>query len=356
MSNSELILQHALPMSKTKPPVQMDVAKLAGVSSATVSRVLNKSNLVKPEIRARVEQAIQELGYFPNAAARTLASKKTRTLGAIIPTLNNAIFAEGVNSFERVARKMDYTLLLSVSNFDLDEEQTIVSKMLERGVDGLILIGNDHHASTLQLLNDAGMRHICVWAHQPNVSAPNIGFSNAEAMSELIDHLVATGHSKIAMLSGITKNNDRARERLNGVKTRLNYHGLSLPHDRVIEVPYSIRSAREQLPALLKHAPTAIVCGNDVIAFGAVLEAKAMKIAIPEELAITGFDNLSLSAEFDPGITTVDVFADQMGEHSARALISAIETGTKVQSHCLETRLIIRETTLKPGLTHGSNA
>ncbi|MBX2837681.1 MAG: LacI family DNA-binding transcriptional regulator [Gammaproteobacteria bacterium] len=334
--------------NKAKPPVQMDVAKLAGVSSATVSRVLNHSTLVKPEIKARVEQAMRELNYMPNDAARSLASRKSRTLGAIIPTLNNAIFAEGINAFERVARALNYTLLLSVSNYDLDEEENIVRKMVQKGVDGLMLIGNDHHASTFELLRNSGLQHVCVWAYQEDSKVPNIGFSNTDAMAVLVDHLVETGHKEIAMLSGVTKSNDRARERLMGAKQRMKYYALQLTDDRVIEVPYSIRAARTAFSQIMETSPSAILCGNDVIAFGAVLEAQSRGMQIPSEIAITGFDNLPLSAELSPAITTIDVLADEMGAFSANALIAAIERETAVEPRCFSTKLIVRQTTAKP--------
>ena len=277
----------------------------------------------------------------------SLASRKSRTLGAIIPTLNNAIFAEGINAFERAARALDYTLLLSVSNYDLDEEENIVRKMVQKGVDGLMLIGNDHHDTTFQLLRNSGLQHVCVWAYQEDSTVPNIGFSNVEAMSMLVDHLVEIGHSEIAMLSGITTYNDRARERLSGAKERMAHHGLALNDRRIIEVPYSIRSARRAFSELIKTAPTAVLCGNDVIGFGAVLEAQALGMRIPDEVAITGFDNLPLSAELSPAITTIDVLADEMGAFSANALIESIEQDARVKQHCFSTKLLVRETTVK---------
>ena len=324
----------------------MDVAKLAGVSSATVSRVLNKSNLVKPEIRQRVEDAMQQLQYMPNAAARSLASRKTRTLGAIIPTLNNAIFAEGINAFETAARELDYTLLLSVSHYDLEDEQQITRKMIEQGVDGLLLVGNEHAAATYEMLRNARLRHACVWTYLPESPVPNIGFSNTAAISLVVDHLVRIGHKKMAMLAGETAGNDRARERLEGARLRMMDHNLSLPDEMVVESPYSIRTAREKFQLLMAKKPTAVICGNDVIAFGAVLEARAMGLAIPGDIAITGFDNLPLSGELSPAITTVDVLAVEMGEYSARALITAIHNNTEVVSRQFDTRLIIRETTV----------
>ena len=287
-----------------------------------------------------------ELNYMPNAAARSLASKKTRTLGAIIPTLNNAIFAEGMNAFESAARELGYTLLLSVSNYDLSEEENLVRNMVERNVDGLVLIGNDHLSSVFNMLEQADLRFACIWAYEENTRSANIGFSNTNAMKAVVDHLVDQGHKRVAMLAGQTNNNDRARTRLMSGREQLLQHDLSLPKEQIIEVPYSIRAARGQLKNILKTKPTAIICGNDVIAIGAVLEAQKLGLSFPDDIAITGFDNLPLSQELSPGITTVDVYAAEMGVYSAKALIKAIENGSEIESQCLKTDLIIRGTTV----------
>lgn len=327
---------------------QVDVAKAAGVSTATVSRVLNGSTLVKPAVRKRIEAAMAELNYVPHDTARALALRRTRTLGAIIPTLNNAIFARGLNAFERAARERGYTLVLSVSNYDLEEERHLVRKMIERGVDGLLLIGNEHHAESFESLRAAGVRHACAWSYAEAAPAPNIGFSNFEAMFEVVDHLVGLGHREIAMIAGITVGNDRARERVEGVRRRLRRHGLELPASRLVEIPYSIREARQAFARLMPEEPTAIICGNDVIAFGVLFAAQAQGLEVPRDLSITGFDNLTLAGELDPAITTVEVPADAMGAGAAEALIDAIDGKTRVAPCRLATGLLIRSTTAPP--------
>ncbi len=286
-----------------------------------------------------------DLNYVPHEAARVLALRRTRVLGAVIPTLNNAIFAEGVNAFERAAHARGYTLLLSLSNYDLEEEQNLVRKMIERGVEGLLLVGNEHSRACFDGLKAADVRHLCAWAHSIEAPAANIGFSNAAAMSDLVDHLVELGHKKIGMLAGITAGNDRARDRVRGVRDRLAHHGLDMPGERVVEVAYSIREARKAFPAIMRTAPTAVMCGNDVIAYGALFEAQAMGLSVPEDVSITGFDNLRLSAELHPGITTVNVPAADMGMEAANALIDAVEGDRDVESRELPTELRARGTT-----------
>jgi transcriptional regulator with XRE-family HTH domain len=169
-----------------RQPTQLDIARMAGVSTATVSRVLNGSPLVKPELRKRVEAVIAERGYFPHAAARALASNRTYTIGAVIPTLNNAIFAASVNAFERELHAADYTLLVAVSNYDLDMEAVQVRRLLERGVEGLLLIGNEHRCIK------------CCGAPASSRSTP--GHSTASSASQISVSPTATRPSRSSII------------------------------------------------------------------------------------------------------------------------------------------------------------
>ena len=336
---------------------QLDVARAAGVSTASVSRVLNGIGPINASIRSRVESAIAALGYVPNDGARALVTRRSMVLGAIIPTLNNAIFAEGINAFEAEARRHGYTLVLSVSNYDLDDERVLVGRMVQRGVDGLLLVGNEHLPASFQVLRRAAIPHVCSWTFDDDPPAANVGFRNAAAMTEIVDLLVALGHRRIAMLAGITLGNDRALSRVEAVRLRLAGHGLALVPGLLIECPYTIRDARDAFCVLWDRAapgarPTAVICGNDVIAVGALLEARRRGIALPGSLSITGFDNLAISAEIDPAITTVDVPAEAMGREAAAALIRAIDDGSPVESRLLSTRLIVRDTTGGPPQDH----
>jgi len=324
---------------------QSDVARLADVSTATVSRVINGRGVVSAEVRARVEQAVAHLEYVPHAGARALALQKSGTLGAIIPTLNNAIFAEGINAFEKAAQALGYTLILAVSHNDPDEDAQQALRMIERGVDGLLLVGNDHEPTVFDRLNKASIKHVCSWAFDTNALAPNIGFDNEAAMYDVVDHLVRLGHTKMGILAGLSARNDRARDRVRGVVTRLNHHSLGVPPANIIELEYSIKAARCAFWQLIDNDVSAIICGNDVIAQGALLEALKVGMIIPDDLSITGFDDLELSAELNPALTSVHVNASSMGAHAAKALVRAVEDSVPVASYQLSTRLVVRETT-----------
>lgn len=325
-----------------------EVARLSGVSVATVSRTLNTPERVRADTRERVEAAVRETGYLPNFAARALASNKTGTVGAIIPTLNNAIFAQGVNAFERALREKNYTLLVAVSNYDEATELTNLNRMVERKVDALMLVGTDHSDEAIATLRRIDIPYVCTWAFAPNVEMPTVGFDNRSAMHAVVEHLTAEGHTAFAMLAGITRGNDRARERVAGVVAALEGHGLALAPQDMIEVAYSVDEAKHQAIQLLgrRDRPTAIICGNDVIAYGVLFAAAELGLSVPADVSVVGFDDLELSAQMPPGLTTVRVPAAQMGETAAHNLAGVLEGDDGAAASVeLQTELVVRGTT-----------
>jgi LacI family transcriptional regulator len=333
-----------------RQPTQLDIARTAKVSTATVSRVLNRSPLVTPELRERVEGVMTRLGYYPHAAARALASNRTYTIGAINPTLNNAIFAATINAFERELQAADYTLLVAVSNYDLATEAIQARRLLERGVEGLMLVGNAHSDSVYQALQRADAVYVNTWAYDPRRRRPNIGFSNRQAARAIVDHLVTLGHRRFGMIAGIAEGNDRARDRFDAVSERLAEYGLSLQPEATVQVSYAIQEGRLALARLLEQdrLPSALICGNDVIALGVLFEAMERGVPVPGRLSITGFDNLPLTEHIKPAITTVNVPAREMGCAAAEALLSAIAEGGRVRSREIPAPLLVRDTTGAP--------
>ena len=178
-----------------KPTVE-DIARAAGVSTATVSRALNKPNSVSEKLRDKVNSKVRELGYVPSGAARALASNRSSTIGAVIPTLNNAIFAAGIAAFEETLSLNGYTLLVTVSNYDQPHEVEQIRRLLERGVDALMLVGLDHHPEVWQLLETSACPAVAIWGHEDNPRIPCLGFDNAAAAGVAVDHLVDLGHRR----------------------------------------------------------------------------------------------------------------------------------------------------------------
>lgn len=333
-------------MSKTRSaPTLDDVARKAGVSTATVSRCLNDPKRVVEATRARVMSAVSELGYTPNFAARVMAAKRSFTIGAIIPTMENAIFARGLQAFQEEIHNQGYTLLVSSSAYQPEAEEEQIRTLIARGADGLLLIGHDRDPHIFDYLDRQRIPAVVAWSFAPNQSAPSVGFDNREAMQALAEQVIKLGHTRLATISALTKGNDRARFRIEGIRDAMRENGLPETSLNVIETTYEIENgaaAFEQLMSLPQR-PTAVLCGNDVLAVGAVRQAEKMGISIPDEVSITGFDDIELARIIRPSLTTVHVPHREMGRKAAVELIDMVETGSTGQSLRLETNVINRE-------------
>jgi len=315
-----------------RPPVPTlnDVALRAGVSTATVSRCLNAPDRVSAATRDRVLGAVSELGYTPNFGARAMAAKRTHTIGAIIPTMENAIFARGLQAFQEELHALGYTLLVSSSGYDPDLEAEQVRALVARGADGLLLIGYDRSADIYGYLKTRGVPALVAWSYAAGNPLPAIGFDNRASMQALGDAVIDRGHRHIGVISGITAGNDRAAERLAGIRDAVQARGLELDARCVIETPYSIETGAAAFETLLHpdapHPPvTAVMCGNDVLAAGALQQAYRMGLRVPADVSITGFDDIELARIVTPQLTTVHVPHRQMGQQAATALVDMVE-------------------------------
>ena len=327
-----------------------DVAKKAGVSIATVSRCLNNPDAVRPQLQDRVHAAVKELGYVPHGAARALASHKTRTIGAVIPTVDNTIFAAGVRGLQDFLSSQNYTLLLASTNYNLEEEYKQVEALVVRGIDGLMLVGTSHAPKTIKLLQDRGIPFVETWSFDEQSPNPTVGFNNKAEIAKMVQHLVGLGHRTIGMIAGETTDNNRAEARLLGAKETLVKLGIQPLEHLFIECKYDVDQAREVFRKLwfATPRPTAIICGIDVIAYGALYEADKMGISVPKEVSITGFDDLEFSRIIQPPLTTLKVPSCEMGNMAARKLLEAIEFNRPPQSVRIDAKLMIRESTARP--------
>ena len=335
--------------SGERPTVE-DIARAAGVSTATVSRALNRPDTVSPELREKVAGKVRELGYVPSGAAKALASNRTFTVGALIPTINNAIFAASIAAFEETLSRNGYTLLVTVSNYDQLHEVEQLRRLLEREVDALILVGLDHHDDVWRLLEISGCPAVAIWGHANNPPIPCMGFDNASAAEFAVDHLVELGHRRIGMVAGISTGNDRARARRRGVEAALRRHGLRADAELFTEKPYSHNDGRAGLAELLAldERPTAIMCGNDVLAMGVMFEARDRGLAVPDDLSVIGFDNLPITEQLSPALTTIEVPSEAIGRAAASALVDHLSEATPIESRVFDAPFLKRETTRGP--------
>ena len=322
-------------------PTLEDVAQRAGVSTATVSRCLNSPEKVVEATRTRVLAAVDALGYSPHFGARVMAAKRTNTIGAIIPTMENAIFAEGLQAFQETLSAAGYDLLLASSGYEPAREAQQIRSLVARGAEGLLLIGHERGPEISGFLTQRGLPVVATWAHDPSAALPAVGFDNYAAMRALADQVLALGHRRIGYITAPVAQNDRSRARLTAI-----HDAFAAPdgHVEVIEAPYGIEAGAEAFAQLmdLPQRPTAVMCANDVQAVGALTQAREMGVRVPQDISLTGFDDMALSRVVQPALTTVRVPHNAMGRTAAEMLIGIIQTQETPSSVCLSTQVIPR--------------
>jgi LacI family transcriptional regulator len=324
------------------------VAKMAGVSTATVSRALNKPNTVSEAVKKKIERIIKKIGYIPNAGARSLMLKRTGSIGVIVPTLDNAIFAQGLEEFQRQLSQSGYQMLVASTNYDPEIENQQMRNLLLQGVEGIAMFGSSQKLELIRLLRTRKLPYIHIGTLDTPLNGYAAGFDNKKAIQLGVEYLVQVGHRNFGMIAGKTENNDRARDRVDGVVELLKRNRISLKKESIIEVPYQIQDARIALKKLLQINPkiSAVVCGNDVLAIGALLEAQSQGIKIPHQCSILGFDNLELSRHIQPSLSTIHIDAIGMWSKAAHHLMSQINGINRLPRKILaDVSLVIRDST-----------
>jgi LacI family transcriptional regulator len=327
-----------------------DVAREAGVSTASVSRVLNRDLRVNPRIRDQVQAAVERLGYRPNSAARALASRKFQKIGAIVPTLQNPAFAAGVEALQHRLGHEGYALIVASSDYNPEIELMQARMLMSVGVDAMMLIGFDHLPALYDLLDESAVPFVNAWAIDRSSDRPCVGFDNRAAAAGLTRYLIDLGHRAFAVVSGIRKSNDRASERVAGIGEALAERGLELRLGRLIEVPYRIFESQLALRALMAEPerPTAIICGNDIQAFGVLIECQSLGIRVPETVSVAGFDDLDFAAHINPPLTTVQVPAEEIGKRAADYLLARLSGKPSLGLTEIRTNLLVRASTGPP--------
>jgi LacI family transcriptional regulator len=325
-----------------------DVARVANVSIASVSRVLNGTAKVSDAIRQRVERACSDLGYVPNGAARALSSRRTHAIGAVVPAIENSGFAIAIGALQNRVEQAGYTLLLANSGYDPEVEFRMVTALLTQGVDGLVLVGRRHDPRLMPMLERMGTTFVETWTLSPD--RPCVGFDNEKAAGQIIEYLVSLGHTSISTIMGRTQFNDRAATRVAGIETCLRQRGLKPHSEHVVEHPYRILDGRLAMRSLLasKDRPTAVVCGNDQLAFGALIEATSLGVDIPGEISITGFNDLDYAAHLVPPLTTLRVPVEQIGAMAGDYIVSSLSGEPIIAMAEVEVSLIVRGSTAPP--------
>ena len=333
------------PVTKKRANLR-DVARVSGVSVATVSRVLNSPGLVQNKTRQRVEAVIEELGFVRNAAARAINSGRSRILGALVPTLDNDIFAMTLNAMENRLVELGFSLVVATTDEDPEKEALKARELLENGVEGLVLTGTTHIDALYKMLERWRVPAVVISCFDPKFRLPTIGYDNHFAASLAHDHLIACGHRRIAILHGPSDNNDRTLERLEAI-TRLKQTHL---HD-LFETALSVGGGAKAVQTILAGPQRydAILCLSDVLAFGALNELQRAGLKVPEDISVIGIHDLPASKDTYPRLTTVHLPVRQMGRHAADALARWVQNDARPDPVYIPSSLVRRETVGKTG-------
>ena len=315
------------------------VAKAARVSPSTVSRYFNHPELLKLATRKRIDSAVRRTGYIRNRAAQTIHGIRSGTVGVLVPTLDHAIFAEVVQSFSDTVAAQGFTILLASHGYDLQREYAILRKFLEHRVDGVVLTGLDHDEAVFQLLDSQQIPCILMWNYAQNSRYPSVGADNERAGQLIAEHVLALGHQRIACMFPPTNGNDRALARRDIVLRTLASAGVEVPDHWMLTTVYSISDSKQDAQRLFSQddQPTALICGNDILATGALYGAAASGLRVPDDITIVGIGDFKGSSEIEPALTTVRLPARQIGFEAGRALSAAIvdpASGPGKSLHC----------------------
>ena len=330
----------------------VQVAQRAGVSPATVSRAFNHPSLVRADTRERISDAVDELGYIRNRAARSIHGKRSGTIGIIVPTVDNAIFSRLIQSFSDALNREGFTLLLAAHGYDLEREKGLLRSFLEHRVDGIAVIGLDHEDATFGLIEARQVPAVALWNHDSESRMSCVGPENRQAGYLAAQHLVELGHRRIGLLFPPTEGNDRAAGRLEGALALLSEHGIEVPDCWRIESIYSVAAAKRASCDLFDggDVPTGLVAGNDVLAQGAVFAAVESSVTVPGQLSVVGIGDFSGSSEMTPSLSTVRLPAAEIGEAGAEVLLDLVRSERRHRLiRCnLAVELVARASTAAP--------
>lgn len=331
------------------------VAEIAGVSIATVSRCINNPTQVKERTRVKVQAAILETGYSPNTIAQSFRRGRTNVIMVVLPSIGDPFFTAVMQGIRSVVAEHDYSILISETNFNTMTAEEVGAMMVSRQADGFILLASIFPFGN-ETLTTANKRFQPVVIGCETISAsladiPSVHIDNMAAAQEATDFLISKGHRKIAFISG-QSTSLLTKDRESGYRLAMKKAQMDIEDGWVVEGNLSIEGAGKACRQLLNHPdrPTAIFCATDEMAFGCMHEISNQGLSIPQDISIMGFDDIRYASVMEPALTTVSQPARQIGERVAIRLLKAIETGAQPNNQpvILPHKLIIRESVAAP--------
>jgi len=322
-----------------------DVARRAGVSSATVSRVLAGKPHVRPELRERVWKAVEELGYQPNRVARSLRAQQSKIIGLIISDIQNPFFTSVVRAVEDAAYERGFSVFLCNSDEDPEKEQMYLDLMRAENVAGIIASPTRETADSFQGVLDDAIPVVEIDRRTPSVETDTVLVNNTEAAYNLVSHLIADGHRRIGAVVGVS-DATTGRERMEGYVQALTTHGIEVSPDLTIQVLPKEREGYEATQKLLglPHPPTAIFTGNNLLTIGALKAIQARNLTIPDDVALTGFDEMRWTSLIRPGLTVIEQPTYELGRTAAELLLKRLEDPSRsTREVILKGKLLVRQ-------------
>ena len=305
-----------------------DVAKLAGVSPMTVSRVLNKPELVTPDTLERVKQVIDRTGYVPNLLAGGLASRKSRLVAALVPSITNGIFVEAVQAFTDRLWEAGYQVLLGLSGYPATREDALLSAVLSRKPDAIYLTGINHSPESRQRLLAARVPIVETWDLTPTPLDTVVGFSHEKVGERVAQHLLAKGYRRPALLWA---DDERALVRRRGFLSELARHGEPEAPTEFIPAPSTLSLGRAGMAKLLDASPRpdVVFCASDLLAHGALEEARSRGLRLPQDVALIGFGGLEFTEHTFPALSTVAIDRPAIGRQAAEIVLARLNGETQ---------------------------
>jgi DNA-binding LacI/PurR family transcriptional regulator len=328
-----------------------EVARRANVSAATISRVLNGSDKVKAATRERVRKIIDDLHYVPNPSARNLRAGKSKLFGLIVSDINNPFFPELIDDFEGHARENGIDVIFTHTNYQSDRLDQCLRRLIERNVDGIAICTSETNEAALHFA--ARHHRPFVLMNQEGVRTPynNIHVDHVSGAFEAVRHLTSLGHRRIGFISG-PGSFESTRNRKEAFYDAMKRSRVRVDEQWMIEGDLHIEGGQAAMEQLLRKPsrPTALLCTNDLMAFGVLRTARDHKLSVPQDLSIIGFDNLPVCDLVTPPLSSVDIPRRQIASHAFRMLLkltSSTQT-RKLPTPTIQTSLVLRASTSRP--------
>lgn len=324
-----------------------DVAQMAGVSTATVSRVVNGDGKVRPATAERVRAAIEALGFRPNAMGRGLKTARTHTFGILLPSLSNPIFAEVMEGIQTAARTAGYSVLITCSNYQEQEEQQAIETMLAHRVDGLILtVADSDDSAQLDWLDGENVPYVLLFNQPTNSRRSAVTVDNAAAGRLIAEEFIELGHERLGMIAGRFDASDRSRARYCGFREGIEAAGLDPP--ALVEVDFVEGRTQRAVRNLLSQedAPTALFCSTDLLALSVMSGLRGLGIEVPKDVSVIGFDGISFGLLSHPTLATIMQPSRLMGQVAVQNLLGRLTASAAPHVQLLPTEF-------RPGASAG---